>query len=315
MKVMQIFETPKGLCFTTIGTPRAETRHKANSSFAYALPESSQPNCNGSPPRIRPDGSPRKHAIPAHEFSGDVCARGDGVEDIAVGESIFGMNDWYQEGALAEYCVAPATSVAYKPKSLSYEQAATVPIGALTAWQGLTTHGHLRSGERVLIHGGAGGVGLFAVQFAKSLGAHVIATAAAATIPLVKKLGADEVIDYRGATIRPASPRHRSCARHRRRRNAGALLECPRPDRPPHDRRIRHPERRPATHQRHLLHRSARRKAARRNRRTSGLRQTPHLREKCRFLEGSRARLHQLSASRTRLRQDRNLHEKIVNPR
>jgi NADPH:quinone reductase-like Zn-dependent oxidoreductase len=198
MKVMQIVETPKGLALQPSERPvpkpgPGELLIRVRAAGVTTAELEWQPTTHN------PDGSPRKHAIPAHEFSGDVCARGDGIEDIAVGEAVYGMNDWYQEGALAEFCVAAASSVAYKPKSLSYEQAATVPIGALTAWQALTTHGHLRSGERVLIHGGAGGVGLFAVQFAKSLGAHVIATAAAATIPFVKKLGADEVIDYRGS--------------------------------------------------------------------------------------------------------------------
>jgi NADPH:quinone reductase-like Zn-dependent oxidoreductase len=198
MRVMQIVETPKGLALQPSERPVPKPgpgelliRVRAAGVITTEL--------DWLPTTHMPDGSPRNHAIPAHEFSGDVCARGDGIEDIAVGEPVFGMNDWYQEGALAEFCVAPASSVAYKPKSLSYEQAATVPIGALTAWQALTTHGHLRSDERVLIHGGAGGVGLFAVQFAKSLGAYVIATAAATTCPLVKKLGADEVIDYRGS--------------------------------------------------------------------------------------------------------------------
>ncbi len=198
MRVMQIVQTPQGIALQPSERPvpkpgPGELLIRVRAAGVTPTELQWQPTTH------HPDGSPRKHAIPAHEFSGDVCARGDGIENIAVGEPVYGMNDWYQEGALAEFCVAPATSVADKPKSLSYEQAATVPIGALTAWQGLTTHGHLRSGERVLIHGGAGGVGLFAVQFAKSLGAHVIATAAAATIPLVKKLGADEVIDYRGS--------------------------------------------------------------------------------------------------------------------
>jgi NADPH:quinone reductase-like Zn-dependent oxidoreductase len=197
MKVMQIVETPEGLALQASERPvpkpaQGELLIRVRAAGIITAELEWEPTTR------KPDGSLRKNAIPAHEFSGDVCARGDGVEDIAVGQAVYGMNDWYQEGALAEFCVAPVTSVADKPKSLSYEQAATVPIGALTAWQGLTTHGHLRSGERVLVHGGAGGVGLFAVQFAKSLGAHVIATTAAATIPLVKKLGADEVIDYRG---------------------------------------------------------------------------------------------------------------------
>ena len=197
MRVMQIVETPNGLALEPSERPvpkpgPGELLIRVRAAGVTTTELQWQPTTHN------PDGSPRQHAIPAHEFSGDVCARGDGIEDVEVGQPVFGMNDWYQEGALAEFCVAPATSVANKPKSLSYEQAATVPIGALTAWQGLTTHGHLRSGQRVLIHGGAGGVGLFAVQFAKSLGAHVIVTTAAATIPLVKKLGADEVIDYRG---------------------------------------------------------------------------------------------------------------------
>jgi NADPH:quinone reductase-like Zn-dependent oxidoreductase len=152
-----------------------------------------------SPTTHHPDGSTRKHAIPAHEFSGEVVTNGEGVTSFVAGQSIYGMNDWYQEGALAEFCIAPASSVAAKPKSLSFEQSASVPIGALTAWQGLTTHGHLQAGERVLVHGGAGSVGLFAVQFAKSLGAHVITTTSAATIPLVEELGADQVFDYRSS--------------------------------------------------------------------------------------------------------------------
>jgi NADPH:quinone reductase-like Zn-dependent oxidoreductase len=198
MRVMQIVQTPQGIALQPSERPVPKPR-PGELLIRVRAAGVTPTELEWQPTTHNPDGSPRKNAIPAHEFSGDVCARGDGIEDVEVGQPVYGMNDWYQEGALAEFCVAPATSVANKPKSLSYEQAATVPIGALTAWQALTTHGHLRSGERVLIHGGAGGVGLFAVQFAKHLGAHVIATAAAATIPLVKKLGADEVIDYRGA--------------------------------------------------------------------------------------------------------------------
>lgn len=149
------------------------------------------------PTTQKADGSPRSNAIPTHEFSGDIAACGEGVKSFAEGQAIYGMNDWYQEGALAEFTVAPTASIALRPKSLSYEQAATVPIGALTAWQALTTHGHLQPQQRVLIHGGAGGVGFFAVQLAKSLGAYVIATASEDTIPFVKSLGADQVIDYR----------------------------------------------------------------------------------------------------------------------
>jgi len=144
-----------------------------------------------------PDGSRRANAIPAHEFSGAVAALGRGVSGYRPGDLVFGMNDWFADGAIAEFCKAKPASIATKPSSLSHAEAASTPIGSLTAWQGLHSHAKLRKGERVLIHGGAGAVGLFAVQVAKLQGAHVIATAAAANIDFVKQLGADEVINYR----------------------------------------------------------------------------------------------------------------------
>jgi NADPH:quinone reductase-like Zn-dependent oxidoreductase len=198
MKVMQVIEATNGLTLQASERPMpvqgpAELLIRVRAAGVITTELQWQPTPH------YPDGSLRKHAIPTHEFSGDVAARGEAVKSFQTGQAIYGMNDWYQEGALAEFCIAPASSVAEKPKSLSNEQAATVPISALTAWQALTVHGHLRPQDRVLVHGGAGGVGLFAVQFAKSLGAHVIATASAATIPLVESLGADQVLDYRSS--------------------------------------------------------------------------------------------------------------------
>lgn len=143
-------------------------------------------------------GGVRRGAIPGHEFSGVVVEPGGGVDGFAAGQAVYGMNDWFQQGATAEYCVAPASSVAAKPAILSHAEAATVPIGALTAWQGLFVRAQLQPGQRVLVHGGAGAVGLFVVQLAHHHGAHVIATTSAATIPFVRSMGADEVIDYRG---------------------------------------------------------------------------------------------------------------------
>lgn len=195
MKVIETIATANGLALQLSERPRptpgqGEVLLRVRAAGVIATELGWEPTTQKS------DGSPRTNAVPAHEFSGDIAALGKGVESFAEGQAIYGMNDWYQEGALAEYTVAPATSIALQPKSLSYEQAASVPISALTAWQALTTHGNLQPQQRVLIHGGSGGVGLFAVQFAKSLGAHVIATASAATIPLVKELGADQVLDY-----------------------------------------------------------------------------------------------------------------------
>lgn len=142
------------------------------------------------------DGSPRANAIPAHEFSGIVAALGTGISGYRPGDLVFGMNDWFADGAIAEFCKTEPASIAAKPSSLSHAEAASTPIGSLTAWQGLHYHAKLRKSQRVLIHGGAGAVGLFAVQLAKLQGAYVIATASLANIDFVKQLGADEVINY-----------------------------------------------------------------------------------------------------------------------
>jgi NADPH:quinone reductase-like Zn-dependent oxidoreductase len=107
------------------------------------------------------------------------------------------MNDWYSEGALAEYCVAPFFALAPKPPQLTYEEAASVPISALTAWQGLFDHAGLQPGERVLIHGGAGSVGVFAIQLARMRGARVIATASARNRDLLMSMGVELFINYR----------------------------------------------------------------------------------------------------------------------
>jgi NADPH:quinone reductase-like Zn-dependent oxidoreductase len=143
------------------------------------------------------DGVPRPNAIPAHEFSGVVAEIGSDVRDFHPGQEIYGMNDWYVDGGLAEFCVTQPASIAPKPSKLSHVEAATVPIGALTALQGLIDRAHLKAGQRVLIHGASGGVGVFAVQLARDLGAHIFATASARSRDLVKKLGADEFIDYK----------------------------------------------------------------------------------------------------------------------
>lgn len=142
------------------------------------------------------EGGIRAGAIPGHEFSGVVSAVGPEVDLAQVGREVFGMNDWFAEGATAEYCLTTEDSVAPKPARLSYAEAASVPIGALTAWQGLFDRAHLRSGERLLVQGGAGAVGVYAVQLARQEGAQVIATASARNIKFLEQLGASLVIDY-----------------------------------------------------------------------------------------------------------------------
>jgi NADPH:quinone reductase-like Zn-dependent oxidoreductase len=118
------------------------------------------------------------------------------VSGFVVGHEVYGMNDWFADGATAEFCVAAATGIAPKPRSLSHAEAAAVPIGALTAWQGLVERAKIRTGERVLVHGGAGAVGVFVIQIARMHGAEVIATASKRTADFVAGLGAQEVIDY-----------------------------------------------------------------------------------------------------------------------
>ena len=148
------------------------------------------------PTSHRKSGEARIGAVPCHEFSGVVAGLGDGVNSLKVGDEVFGMNDWYSEGALAEFCLAPYLATAPKPHRLTHVEAASVPISALTAWQGLFDHAKLQPGQRVLVHGGAGGVGIFAVQLARIHGAHVIATAAARNRDFVLGLGAETVVDY-----------------------------------------------------------------------------------------------------------------------
>lgn len=134
--------------------------------------------------------------ILGHELAGVVVALGPNVTDLAVGQAVYGFNDWDWQGAQAEYCLARPAQLAPKPQSLDFVHAAEVPISALTAWQALFDHAHLAAGQRVLVQGATGGVGAFAVQLAHRAGAHVIATASTHNLDFVRELGADEAVDY-----------------------------------------------------------------------------------------------------------------------
>ncbi|WP_435841457.1 NADP-dependent oxidoreductase [Streptomyces griseofuscus] len=139
-------------------------------------------------------------AVPAvgWDVSGTIEAVGPGVGIFRPGDEVFGMPSFpRQAGAYAEYVVAPARHLAPKPAALTHVEAAALPLAALTAWQALVDTAGLRPGERVLVHAAAGGVGHLAVQIAKARGAYVIGTAGAAKHDLVRRLGADEAIDYR----------------------------------------------------------------------------------------------------------------------
>lgn len=131
------------------------------------------------------------------DVSGVVEEVGFGVHTLHVGDEVFGM-PWFprQAGGYAEYVTAPSRQFARKPTSLSHTEAAAVPLAALTAWQILVDTARVAPGQRVLIHAAAGGVGHFAVQIAKHLGAYVIGTARAAKHAWLRQLGADQIVDY-----------------------------------------------------------------------------------------------------------------------
>ena len=132
--------------------------------------------------------------IPGRDAAGTIDAVGSGVTDWKVGDAVIAVTSG---GTLAEYVIAPAQDVARKPAKLTFEEAAGIPTASLAAWRTLITNGDIKKGQRVLIHGGAGGVGSTAVQLAHWRGAHVIATASERNHDYLKSIGADEVIDYR----------------------------------------------------------------------------------------------------------------------
>ena len=140
-------------------------------------------------------GRSRLPVIPSHEVAGVVTALGYGTTRVAEGAAVYGLTDWYRNGAAAEYIAVEARDLAPMPTSLTFAEAAAVPLAGLTAWQALFDHGHLTAGQTVLIHGASGGVGTFAVQLAHITAAHVIATGRAWARELVLGLGADEYVD------------------------------------------------------------------------------------------------------------------------
>ncbi len=139
--------------------------------------------------------------IPGPDLAGVVEEIGPGVTAFQKGQAVFGQSP---KGAYAEYTTAPVEKLALKPKTLSFDEAAAVPVGATTAWQGIFDHGGLQAGQRILIQGAAGGVGMFAVQFARWKGAHVIGTTSTANLDFVHSLGAETVIDYTSTSVEQA---------------------------------------------------------------------------------------------------------------
>jgi NADPH:quinone reductase-like Zn-dependent oxidoreductase len=140
-------------------------------------------------------GHDRGPWIPAHEGSGVVVALGYGTAGVSVGEEVYGLIDGYRDGWAAEYVIIEARSLAPKPTTVDFIEAAAIPQAGLTSWQALFDHGHLESGQTVVIHGAGGGVGSMAVPLARWAGAHVIGTGRSGARERVLAMGADEFVD------------------------------------------------------------------------------------------------------------------------
>jgi len=192
MKAVRLLEYGGQLVFNDVPTPaiaRDEILVKIKSTAVNHL---DLVKASGTARQIFPIDLPW---IPGHEFSGVVEQIGSDVAAYAPGDAVFAANE--TGGAYAEYLAVKPAAIARKPSNLSFEEAASVPVASQTAWQGLFTHGHLEKGQTILIHGGAGAVGGYAVQLASHAGATVITTASADDEAYVKSIGASRVLDYR----------------------------------------------------------------------------------------------------------------------
>lgn len=146
-----------------------------------------------------------KHRVPGQNVAGEVEAVGPGVASLRPGDAVYGE---LPHGAFAEYVAAPARLLAPKPANLSFAAAAAAPVSGATALQGLRDVGRVQPGQRVLIHGASGGVGTFAVQIARALGARVTAVCSTRHVELLRSLGADEVVDYTREDFTGRGPCH-----------------------------------------------------------------------------------------------------------
>ena len=131
------------------------------------------------------------------DVSGVIVEVGEQVSQFKKGDEVFSRPNGMQAGTIAEYAMIKAEELAIKPANITHQEAASIPLVGLTAWQAITTKGNLQQGQKILIHAGSGGVGTLAIQMAKHLGAEVATTTSAKNVDLVKSLGADVVIDYK----------------------------------------------------------------------------------------------------------------------
>ena len=194
MKAVRVLEYGEELVFNDVPTPTIAGDEILVKIKSTAVNHLDLVKASGRARQILPIDLPW---IPGHEFSGVVEQIGSDIAAWAPGDAVFGANE--VGGAYAEYLAVKAGVIARKPSNLSFEEAASVPVAAQTAWQGIFSHGHLEKGQTILIHGGAGAVGAYAVQLASHAGATVIATASGDDEAYLNSIGASRVIDYRKA--------------------------------------------------------------------------------------------------------------------
>jgi NADPH:quinone reductase-like Zn-dependent oxidoreductase len=194
MKVVRVLEYGGQLVFDEVLTPAIGRDEVLVQVASTTVNHVDLVKASGTARQVLPIDLPW---IPGHEFSGVVDQIGSDVRGYAPGDAVFGSTSGM--GSYAEYLAVKAAVIARKPSNLSFEEAASVPVASQTAWHGIFTHGHLEKGQTILIHGGAGAVGAYAVQLASHAGANVTATASSDDEAYLKSIGAGRVINYRAA--------------------------------------------------------------------------------------------------------------------
>ncbi|WP_243076563.1 NADP-dependent oxidoreductase [Microbacterium sp. SS28] len=194
MKAIAVTQYKKPLAVIEVPTPRPGAGEVLVRVAAAGLNQLDEKVRLGEFRQILPYRAP---FVLGHDLAGTVAEVGAGVSTFAVGDEVYARPRDGRIGTFAEHVVVDASDLAFAPQSVSLEEAAGLPLVALTAWQALVEIGNVRPGQRVLVHAGAGGVGSIAIQLAKHLGATVATTVSAANVDFVRGLGADVVIDYR----------------------------------------------------------------------------------------------------------------------
>ena len=196
MKALQIVkydELKKSLAFNEVSKPTAQVNEVLIAVKAAAINPIDKSIILGNLQSLLPIPLP---STSAYDVSGVVVEKGSNVSNFEIGDLVYSRVPQEQMGTLAEFVTVLSEAVSKKPGNISFEEAAGLPLAALTALQSLE-YANIKTNDKVLIHAGSGGVGSFAIQYAKAKGAYVYTTTSTSNVDWVKKLGADRVIDYK----------------------------------------------------------------------------------------------------------------------